>query len=390
MEGAEEHDIVIVGGGISGLATALALHRKGIKSVVLERGDSLRNEGGAIGILANGWRALDQLGLSVSDHLRQTAVLIQRSGETRCLKRGYLINTLANALPSKTIRFGCTVISVEFDSAVTVLHLLGGKTIIAKIVIGCDGIRSVIGKFVGLNPIKQFPHSAVRGLTNYPKGHNFKHEFIRWMKDDCSSYVGRIPIDDKSVYWFVSQKSSLLDTKTWKDHDQEHIRENTLEFLVANRFPKEVLEMINMSEVDSISFTCNLKYRAPWDLFFGNFRKGTVTVAGDAWHVIGPFLGQGGSAGLEDAIVLARRLSQAILGCDDERNGETVMKRVGQAMDGYIKERRRRLLGLSTQTYLTGIMIQGPQIFIKVLIVFAMIVLFRDEEGHSKYDCGRL
>ncbi|KAH7849059.1 hypothetical protein Vadar_012359 [Vaccinium darrowii] len=39
------------------------------------------------------------------------------------------------------------------------------------------------------------------------------------------------------------------------------------------------------------------------------FRKGTVTIAGDAMHVMGPFLGQGGSAALEDTIVLARCLS---------------------------------------------------------------------------------
>ncbi|XP_047335708.1 monooxygenase 1-like [Impatiens glandulifera] len=410
MEGAEEHDIVIVGGGISGLATALALHRnrKGIKSVVLERADSLRIEGGAIGILANGWRALDQLGLSVSNHLRQKAALNQRSfvisldngtqkevplgvGEGRCVKRGDLINALADALPFGTIHFGCSVISVELDSSVNsfpILHLLGGKTIIAKIVIGCDGGRSEIGKFVGLKPTRQFSHSAVRGLTSYPKGHTFKHEFIRWKKNDSSVLTGRIPIDEKYVYWFVAFKSSSSQAEeTWKD-DQELVREKTTELLSVNKFPKEVIEMINKSEVESISFTHRLKYRAPWDLVFGSFRKGTITVAGDALHVMGPFLGQGGSAGLEDAIVLARRLSKAGLG--GEMDDEMMKKRVGEAMDDYIKERRIRLVGLSTQTYLTGMLIQGPQLFVKIFIILVMNVLFRDARGHSKYDCGQL
>ncbi|XP_047315686.1 monooxygenase 1-like [Impatiens glandulifera] len=408
MEGAEEHQIVIVGGGISGLATALALHRKGIKSVVLERGDSLRDEGGAIGILANGWRALDQLGLSVSDHLRQTAVLIQRSlmislddgiqkefplgvGETRCVKRGYLINALADALPFGTIRFGCSVISIELDSSTSyfpILHLLGGKTIIAKIVIGCDGGRSVIGKFVGLKPIKQFSHSSVRGLTNYPKGHTFKHEFIRWRKNDSSTLIGRIPIDEQYVYWFVAFKSSSPQVEeTWKDN-QELVREKISELVSVNKFPEEVIEMIKTSEVESISFTHSLKYRAPWDLVFGSFRKGTITVAGDALHVMGPFLGQGGSAGLEDAIVLARRLSKAGLG--GEMEDEMMKKRVGEAMDDYIKERRRRLVGLSTQTYVTGMLIQGLPLFVKIFLILVMRVLFRDVSSHSKYDCGRL
>ncbi|KAJ4713912.1 FAD-dependent urate hydroxylase-like [Melia azedarach] len=71
----EEIDIVIAGAGICGLSTSLALHRKGIKSVVLERSERLRETGSGIAILANGWRALDQLG--VASKLRQTSFLIQ-------------------------------------------------------------------------------------------------------------------------------------------------------------------------------------------------------------------------------------------------------------------------------------------------------------------------
>ncbi|MFS7965366.1 putative 3-hydroxybenzoate 6-monooxygenase [Helianthus anomalus] len=73
----DDDEVVIIGAGICGLATALALHRKGIKSVVMERSESLRNvTGAAIGIQPNGWRALDQLG--VSENLRNTAVRLRR------------------------------------------------------------------------------------------------------------------------------------------------------------------------------------------------------------------------------------------------------------------------------------------------------------------------
>ncbi|KAI3763059.1 hypothetical protein L1987_53509 [Smallanthus sonchifolius] len=69
-------EVVIIGAGICGLATALALHKKGIKAVVMERSESLRNvTGAAIGIRPNGWRALDQLG--VAEILRRTAISIQ-------------------------------------------------------------------------------------------------------------------------------------------------------------------------------------------------------------------------------------------------------------------------------------------------------------------------
>ncbi|MCH92044.1 zeaxanthin epoxidase chloroplastic-like [Trifolium medium] len=71
----EENEIVIVGGGICGLATALALHRKKIKSLVLEKSEELRATGAAIIVQANGWHALDQLG--VGSILRQSAIQIQ-------------------------------------------------------------------------------------------------------------------------------------------------------------------------------------------------------------------------------------------------------------------------------------------------------------------------
>lgn len=77
MTTSEEIDILIVGGGICGLATALALHRKGIGSIVLERSETIRATGAAIGVLANGWRALHQLGLDSA--LRSTAIPFQRA-----------------------------------------------------------------------------------------------------------------------------------------------------------------------------------------------------------------------------------------------------------------------------------------------------------------------
>lgn len=75
MEAVEDIEIVIVGGGICGLATALALHKKGIKSVVLERSESLRAAGAGIGVHTNGWRAFDQLG--IGSKLRRTSLPLQ-------------------------------------------------------------------------------------------------------------------------------------------------------------------------------------------------------------------------------------------------------------------------------------------------------------------------
>ncbi|KAK6940424.1 FAD-binding domain [Dillenia turbinata] len=400
MEVAEERDVVIIGGGICGLATALALHRKNIRSVVLERSETLRATGAGIGIRPNGWRALEQLG--VASKLRPTAtpVLAQRfvwldrgsqkiipfsSGETRCLKRSDLINALADDLPHGTIRFGSKLLSLKLDlhTSFPILQLDDGSFIKAKVVIGCDGVNSVIADFLDLKPTKVFSTGAVRGLSDYPSCHSFSQELVITKKGDVS--IGRVPVSDKLIYWFVSQWRTQ-DLKILKDADL--IRQSTLELIQG--FPAELVEMIKMSDPDSLSST-QIRYRAPWHLLSGSFRKGTVTVAGDAMHVMGPFLGQGGSAGLEDAIVLARCLHQKLIGFDlSSSPTQIIMQKVGESFDEYVRERRMRVVMLSLQAYLTGFLMGSPSMLVKLLSVIFMVIFFRDTLRHTRYDCGGL
>ncbi|KAM7508144.1 hypothetical protein LguiA_018597 [Lonicera macranthoides] len=408
-EEVEKKGVVIVGGGICGLATALALHKKGIESLVLERspeGYGLRSSGSAIRVQGNGWRALHQLGVASS--LRKTASLIPlvrevsldkgkpsretpyENGETRCLKRTDLINTLASALPPGTIRFGCQVVSLALGTPTSypILHLQDSSSIVAKVLIGCDGANSVIAKVLGLKPTKVFKLSATRGLTNYPDGHSFPNEFIRMRKQ--SIRIGRIPITDKLVYWFVNLRDSHIDAKV--SQNPELIRQTIFES-VNSIFPTEITEMVKNTDLRTLSFT-HLRYRAPWDLLFErSFRKGTVTVAGDAMHIMGPFLGQGGSAGLEDAIVLARHLAQKMNEIDQiiDCKKDVTIKKIGCALDGYVKERRMRLVRLSMQTYLAGLLLdEDLSLMAKLISIIIMVVLFGNSFGHSKYDCGKL
>lgn len=317
----EEAEIVIVGGGIGGLATALALHKKGLESVVLERSESIRTTGSAIGIFSNGWRALDQLG--VGAQLRPRAVPftalrnislnndkqeeIPLREEARCLKRNDLVQVLADSLPPNTVRFGCHILAVKLDPLTSqpILQLQDGNTIKAKVVIGCDGVHSVVSELIGLKPAKSFSTCGVRGFTSYPSGHGLSNEFIRIRKDN--RLFGRMPVDDNLLYWFVARPWTSSDEGV--SSEPKLIKESTIESITG--FPAELIEIVKKCDLDSLTLT-RIRYRTPWDILLGNFRKGTVIVAGDAMHVMGPFLGQGGSAALEDAVVLARNLAQAM------------------------------------------------------------------------------
>jgi 2-polyprenyl-6-methoxyphenol hydroxylase-like FAD-dependent oxidoreductase len=68
-------NIIIVGAGLAGLATALGLHRKGVRSLVLESSPALRASGFAFATWKNAFRALDALG--VGDKIRKQHLQVQ-------------------------------------------------------------------------------------------------------------------------------------------------------------------------------------------------------------------------------------------------------------------------------------------------------------------------
>ena len=127
--------------------------------------------------------------------------------------------------------------------------------------------------------------------------------------------------------------------------DPELIQQLTLDSI--NGFPTEMVEMVKNSDLESLSIA-RLRYRAPWDVLRGSFRKGTVAVVGDAMHVLGPFLGQVGSAAIEDAIVLARCFAQKMHG--DGRSGHWAQSWRSR---GWIRERTEDEIGLVVNTNLS-------------------------------------
>lgn len=153
-------------------------------------------------------------------------------------------------------------------------------------------------------------------------------------------------------------------------------------------FPPEAVEVVKNSDPETIIYT-RVRYRAPWDLLLPSFREGNMTVAGDAMHVMGPFMGQGAASALEDAVVLARCLAQ---GMCINRNVSSwqLQKSIGKALDKYVRERRIRVIMLSMQTFLRQSMQLPLPVPVKLVIMLILVAIFGKPLSHSQYNCGPL
>lgn len=76
------------------------------------------------------------------------------------------------------------------------MHLL-------QILIGCDGVNSVVLDYLEMNRTKVSYTCAVRGFTSYPAGHKFDNVFTVTKTDSVK--LGLVPVNDNLVYWFITR-----------------------------------------------------------------------------------------------------------------------------------------------------------------------------------------
>uniref|UniRef100_A0A7N0TBY2 FAD-binding domain-containing protein n=2 Tax=Kalanchoe fedtschenkoi TaxID=63787 RepID=A0A7N0TBY2_KALFE len=299
--------------------------------------------------------------------------------EVRSLKRKELLEVMAGRLLPNTIRFGCRVNSVELDPDTLshVLTLSDGTHFKAKIVIGCDGANSSIAKYIGMRETSMLPVTIVRGYTEYEEGRPFENELMVWNSPPPQVQVGRIPMTNNVVYWFVCWRATSQDTAI--GDNPKLVKEATIRAVLS--FPKEVQDMIRNCHQESLHLG-QPRYRRPWELLRSSFHKESVVLAGDALHAMGPFIAQGGAASIEDAVVLARCLSK-------EEGGLTSPASVEKALMQYGNERRMRVVKLMTQSYLLANLMWPSSRFLRIFALVLLLVFFGNGD-QADFKCGEL
>jgi len=400
-------DIVIAGAGLAGLAAALGLHRKGVRSLVLESSPSLRASGFAFATWKNAFRALDALGVGDKireQHLQVQALRVVASAtgeivreadftqqgkrgalEIRCVRRDLLLQALEGELPKGTIRYSSKIVSIEEDGNIKILQLADGSVLRAKVLIGCDGINSVVAKWLGLAKPSYSGRSAARGLAHYPDGHGFEPKFLMFIGNGFRS--GMLPCNRTEIYWFFTWTPSEHDKGA--DESAAKMKQFVLDKLRGSKVPQEALAVIDKSEMSDV-LAAPLRFRPPLSLVTGSISKGNVCVAGDALHPMTPDLGQGGCSALEDGVVLARCLGEA-LAVKDAMGGSAEKERIEAGLRQYARIRRWRSVELIATAYTIGFIQQSDNAIVSFLRdKFLSGVLAGRLLKMADYDCGAL
>ncbi|RID67049.1 hypothetical protein BRARA_D02154 [Brassica rapa] len=391
-----EESVVIVGAGIGGLATAVSLHRLGVRSVVLEQSESLRTGGTSLTLFKNGWRVLDAI--SVGPQLRTQFLEIEgmvvkngdgkelrsftfkdedQSQEVRAVERRVLLETLASQLPPETIKFSSKLKTIQSNAnGDTQLELEDGSELLAKIVIGCDGIRSKVATWMGFSEPRYVGHCAFRGLGFYPEGQPFQNKvnyiYGRGLR------AGYVPVSSTKVYWFICFNSPSLGPKIT---DPAILKREAKE--LVSTWPKDLQDLIDLTPDETISRT-PLVDRWLWPGVAPPASKGRVVLVGDAWHPMTPNLGQGACCALEDSVVLANKLAGAIKGGSES---------VEEAMESYGSERWSRAFPLTVRANLVGALLQwdNPLVCsVRDNVVIPKLVRLGPMLEHTNFECEPL
>jgi salicylate hydroxylase len=318
--------IAVIGGGIGGLTLALALCRHGLTATIYEQAAELAEIGAAVALSANATRELERLGLgpALAAVSTEPTELIFRDGRSGArvaafpvrdggayrtrfgapyvgVHRADLQKVLSGALAGASLHLGHRLVALAQTGDVMALTFANGTEVEADLVVGGDGVRSVVRRWItGGEAVRYSGTSAFRGvvpmglLPSLPD----RQAIQFWMGPDAHLLHYAIGGEADSVNFFAVVEGP----ETWtSDRWLAGIAGAEHRAGFAGWHPA-VIEMLDA-----------LPQTQRWGLFVTDplrrWHRGRAVLMGDSAHAMLPHHGQGANTTIEDAVTLAELLA---------------------------------------------------------------------------------
>ncbi len=309
--------IAIIGGGIGGLTTAIALQKKGFTDVtVYEAASEMLPIGAGILLATNAMTILDRLGIAqqikAAGNVLQSVRIANHKGEilsnvdfskiikrygngTVSIHRGKLQQILLENISKNTVFVGKRLKNIENTEGGVQLHFEDKTTVHADMVIGADGIHSIVRKYLfGETPIRYSGQTCWRGIAKMTLNDPNTSVEMWGTKAGLRACVSQV--SDTEVYWYITSKQK----EGYKLSEKE-----TKPYLLnlVSEFNSSIQKAIQLTENQHILNNDLFDFK-PIKLWF----KNNIVLMGDAAHATTPNLGQGACQAIEDASCLANCL----------------------------------------------------------------------------------
>jgi len=306
----------IIGGGIAGLTTAIALQRAGFETVVFEAAPEFKEVGAGIALSINAMKALAALGLSdeisTKGRLMETFTIYDERGRKLSqtsntslngthgpgnfiIHRAELQSFLVSKVNQDAVYFNKRMIDFEQATQSIIIKFADGSECETKYLIVADGIHSVARK-------KLLPHAKPRfsGQTCWRgvitlQEMELEESFETWGRQ---GRFGLGPLLDHKFYWYASLNAKPNDSA----FRQFGIRDLQNRF---NDFHSPIPEVLAASTDADLIWGDIIDIKP-----ISQYAFDRILLIGDAAHATTPNLGQGGAMAIEDAVILANELKK--------------------------------------------------------------------------------
>lgn len=320
-------EIAIIGAGMGGLTTGIALKKFGHRVTIYEQAEQILPIGAAISLWSNGVKCLNYLGLTeqvakLGGQMNDLAYIDGLNGEVMTqfslaplieevgqrpypVSRAELQNMLMDEFGRQDIQLGKKMVSIEDKGQHVEIGFQDGSTASAALLIGADGTHSMTRQYVLGKQVER----RYAGYVNWNGLVEISEDLAP--AQQWTTFVGEgkraslMPVAEHRFYFF-------FDVPLSAGLENQRSEYKPLLKQYFSGWCPQVQRLI-----DSIDEQKTNRVEIHDIEPFTQFYKGRVVILGDAAHSTTPDIGQGGCQAMEDAVYLARALQINTLGLED-------------------------------------------------------------------------